>query len=141
MDTKQVSLLLVDDDDVEAELVKRSLSKAKIANQVFRARDGEEALKILRGEHETKVKPPYLVLLYLNMPKLNGIEFLDVIRADENLKKTIVFVLTTSDDERDRLAAYERSVAGYVVKSRAGEQFVNLIEMLTHYWRIVEFPS
>lgn len=140
MPTQPVSLLLIDDDDVEAELVSRSLQNARIANRIFRARDGEEGLNLLREDGENAIPKPVLVLLDLNMPRMDGIEFLDEIRGDEQLKRTTVFVLTTSNDQRDREQAYDRAVAGYIVKSNAGPEFSRLVELLKHFWRVVELP-
>ncbi len=74
------------------------------------------------------------------MPRMNGIEFLNQLRGDEHLKRTIVFVLTTSDDEQDMLHAYEANIAGYLVKEKIGEDFMNLVSLLDMYWRFVEFP-
>lgn len=134
---RQVHILLVEDDDIDAEAIERAFRKARIANPIVRVRDGLEAIDALRGQ---RVDQPFLVLLDLNMPRMDGIEFLKAIRADESLHATIVFVLTTSNDDQDKLAAYQEHVAGYMVKSRAGKDFVNLIELLDHYWRVVEFP-
>lgn len=141
MDAEPVNILLVEDDDVDAEGVERALESAKILNPIHRARDGVEALDMLRGTNgKDAIKPPLLILLDLNMPRMTGIEFLDELRKDENLHRTVVFMLTTSQAERDKLAAYEHHVAGYVAKSKAGDDFTKLIEMLDHYWRIVELP-
>lgn len=84
---------------------------------------------------------PNLILLDLNMPRMGGIEFLEELRTDPNLKDSVVFVLTTSDAEADRLAAYDHFVAGYMVKSKIGENFFQLADMLEGYWRIVELPE
>ncbi|MEO1525119.1 MAG: response regulator [Planctomycetota bacterium] len=136
-----VSILLVDDDQIDVESIRRSFKKQKIANPITVAKDGLEALAILRGEADGEtIDRPYLILLDLNMPRMGGIEFLKTIRDDEELKKSVVFVLTTSDDDRDVVAAYENQVAGYMVKSRVGEDFVEMIGMLDHYWRVIEFP-
>lgn len=140
MASEPISLLLIDDDDVEAEMVHRSLKKVKIANEVIRARDGLEALEILKGKRPTKINGPVLILLDLNMPRMNGIEFLEQIRGDEVLRKLVVFVLTTSNDERDKAAAYDKNVAGYIVKSHAGRDFMNLLDMIEMFWKLVEFP-
>ncbi len=140
MAAEPISLLLIDDDDVEAELVRRSLKKARIANEIYRAHHGLEGLAMLRGEHEKKVPYPVLILLDLNMPRMNGFEFLTELRADPNLKKMVVFVLTTSCDERDRANAYDLNVSGYIVKSHAGRDFTDLLEMIEAYWKLVEFP-
>lgn len=141
MASEPISLLLIDDDDVEAEMVHRSLKKVRIANDVVRARDGLEGLEILRGQREPKITGPVLILLDLNMPRMNGIEFLEEIRADPALRKLVVFVLTTSNDEKDKAAAYDQNVAGYIVKSHAGRDFMNLMDMIEMFWRLVEFPS
>lgn len=141
MPTNPVSILLIDDDDIEAEMVERSLRKARIANDVYRARDGEQGLELLRGENGRTVPNPIMVLLDLNMPRMSGLEFLDIIRQDEKLKGTVVFVLTTSNDERDKIEAYNRFVSGYIVKSSAGPQFTQLIDMIEHFWKVVEFPE
>jgi len=81
------------------------------------------------------------VLLDLNMPRMGGIEFLAELRADPSLRRTIVFVMTTSAAEEDRLRAYEKNIAGYVVKHRLGQSFLESISMLEHYWRVIEFPA
>lgn len=141
MSAKPVTLLLVDDDDVEAEMVSRSLTKARIANNLVRAKDGLEALEILRGETGGVLTRPLLVLLDLNMPRMNGLEFLQTVRADEELKNLIVFVLTTSNDEKDRAAAYDSNVSGYILKENAGADFVELVNMLEMFWNLVEFPD
>lgn len=141
METQPVNILVVDDDDVDAEGLARALKAAKIVNPICRARDGIEAFDVLRGTNGNEPIPsPFLILLDLNMPRMNGIEFLEVLRGDEQLHRTVVFMLTTSQAERDKLAAYDHHVAGYVAKSRAGNDFTKLIELLDHYWRIVEFP-
>jgi CheY-like chemotaxis protein len=135
-----VTILLVEDDDVDTEAVERAFRKARIVNPIVRAKDGAEALRMMRGIDRPVLKRPYLVLLDLKMPGMGGFRFLDELRHDPELRKTVVFVLTTSSDEQDMNRAYEKYVAGYVVKSRAGNDFVDLIGMLDHYWRVVELP-
>lgn len=136
-----VSILLVEDDAIDAEAIQRAFRKHRIANPLQVFSDGLEALECLRGQGESSPPTrPYLILLDLNMPRMNGIEFLEELRNDESLHDNVVFVLTTSDDDRDKVAAYEQHVAGYMVKSKAGEDFMELIALLDHYWRIVEFP-
>lgn len=142
MDHKQVSILLVEDDEVDAELVVRAFRKLKIANPIVIAKDGIDALSHLRGENGlTAVQSPLLILLDINMPRMNGHEFLTELRADPKLHESIVFVLTTSEAEKDRVAAYNHNIAGYLLKSRAGEDFTDVLAMLDHYWRFVEFPN
>ncbi len=140
---KTVSLLLVEDDDIDAEALERALVAQRIGNPLHRACDGEEALEMLRGEgdHSPKLAHPVIVLLDLNMPRMNGFEFLKELRNDPKLSHTVVFVLTTSDDQRDRLAAYEAHVSGYIVKNHnAGAGFVEVAKLLESFWRVVEFP-
>lgn len=74
------------------------------------------------------------------MPRMNGIEFLEELRQDSDFEDSIVFVLTTSDDDQDMVAAYSNHVAGYMIKSKAGEDFIQLIGLLDHYWRVIEMP-
>ena len=136
-----VTILLVEDDDVDTEAVERAFRKARIANPIVRAKDGAEALAMLRGDNGREaLQHPYLILLDLKMPGMGGLKFLEELRRDPELSNSVVFVLTTSSDEQDMAKAYERYVAGYIVKSRAGDNFVGLIGMLDHYWRIVELP-
>ena len=139
--TKDVTILIVDDDDVDADVIRREIVKQHIANPIVRARDGLEALQVLRGDETHQGLPrPYLILLDLNMPRLSGIEFLQELRDDPKLHDSIVFVLTTSDDDRDILSAYQQHVAGYLTKGRIGQPFVEQLNMLELFWRYVIFP-
>lgn len=134
MTSKEINILLVEDDDVAAEAVMRSLKKHGVPASLTWAQDGQEALEVLRGQQPGRSVPrPRLVLLDLNMPRMNGLEFLDALRADEELSNTVVFVLTTSDGDRDRSAAYQRHVAGYIVKTAVGNQFSLLCQLLNDY--------
>ncbi len=142
MSTKTVTILLVDDDMIDVMAVKRSFHELKIVNPVIEALDGVEALEHLRGENgRDKIVSPYLILLDLNMPRMNGFELLEALRSDEALHSSLVFIMTTSADDEDRLRAYQLNVAGYLLKQHAGERFVEAISMLEHYWRVVEFPE
>jgi len=137
-----VNLLLVEDDEVDVQGLKRAFSKSRIGNPITVARDGIEALEILRGENgQTKLAKPHLILLDLNMPRMNGLEFLDAIRADEDLKASVVFMITTSKAEEDKARAYEKNVAGYIVKQDPANTFMQAVALLEHYWKIVEFPE
>lgn len=141
MAANTVTVLLIEDDAIDAEAVERAFRRARIANPIVHVTDGLEGLRVLRGEEgAATLNRPYVILLDLNMPRMNGIEFLDVLRADESLNDSVVFVLTTSDDDRDKVAAYEKQVAGYMLKSNAGHDFMQLTGMLDSYWRIVELP-
>jgi len=139
---KDITILLVDDDDVDMKGVRRSFRDLKITNRVVEARDGIEALTHLRGEEgNPRIAPPYLVLLDLNMPRMGGIEFLAELRSDPSLRRTLVFVLTTSSAEDDRKKAYEKNVAGYILKHRPGHTFTDTMTMLDRYWSGIEFPA
>ena len=141
METKTVTLLVVDDDEIDREAILRSISKERISNPVETAGDGVEALAKLRGVdgHEA-VGRPVIIILDWKMPRMNGLEFLEELRADPDLRETVVFVLTTSYDESDIVDAYRNLVAGYIVKDSAGQDFINLIQFLDAYWRVVELP-
>ncbi len=137
-----VNLLLVDDDEVDVQGLKRAFTKSRIANPITVARDGVEALEVLRGENgKPKLPKPHLILLDLNMPRMNGIEFLEAIRNDEDLKTAVVFMVTTSKAEEDKARAYGHNVAGYIVKQDPAKTFMQAVSMLEHYWTVVEFPE
>ncbi len=138
--TQPVRILLVEDDEVDAMAVKRAFSKNRILNEIVRARDGLEGLEKLEEMSDGPGAEPIIVLLDLNMPRLNGIGFLEKLRQNPRYRGTVVFVLTTSEDDRDKAAAYDNFVAGYMVKSNVGGDFLNLMTMLDAYWRVVEFP-
>ncbi len=142
MEPSQVKVLLVDDDDIDAEAIRRAFKKVKILNPIHRAKDGNEALDMLRGTNQMQaLERPYIILLDINMPGMDGIEFLETVRDDDNLSDCVVFMLTTSTAEQDKVAAYKKQVAGYVVKQNAGEDFLKLTAMLNNYWRVVELPE
>lgn len=120
----------------------RAFDKLNVASEIVCASDGAEALDVMRGTGgKEKIQYPYVVLLDLNMPRMDGFEFLDELRKDEALRQPVVFVLTTSNLEQDRLDSYNKSVAGYIVKQRAGEDFMSMISMLDSYWKIVDLPT
>jgi CheY-like chemotaxis protein len=136
-----VTVLLVDDDDVDVQAVRRAFKKAKIANPVAIARDGQEALEVLRGKDGVApLSRPYIIILDLNMPRMDGIEFLTELRKDPQHRDAVVFVLTTSKADEDRAASYDKNVAGYILKSDVGDGFLNVITLLDCYWRVVLLP-
>jgi CheY-like chemotaxis protein len=138
---KDVAILVVEDDDGDAKTMERAFMRAKIANPRYRAIDGIEALEMMRGENgKQKLNRPYLLLIDLNMPRMNGIQLLQEIRRDPVLKRTIAFVLTTSKREEDKLAAYDLNIAGYILKQTADEDLLRLVKLIDCYWRIVEMP-
>jgi CheY-like chemotaxis protein len=136
----RVPILLVDDDEVDTRAVTRAFRKSAVVNTIVTARDGLEALDVLRGVDREKLPQPYLILLDLNMPRMNGIKLLESIRADAELQPSIAFVLTTSDRDEDKQAAYKHNVAGYFLKSAAGEGYIKIVELLERYVTCVQFP-
>lgn len=137
-DYKPASILLVEDDDIDAMSVTRAFMRMRIANPIVRAKDGIEALEIL---HAGQIECPYLILLDLNMPRMGGLELLKILRTDPTLETSVVFVLTTSKDDEDKLAAYKQHIAGYIIKEKLDHGFEQLVKMLDHYWRLVELPE
>lgn len=138
---RALNIVLVEDDDGDAKALQRAFQKAKIANPLYRVRDGVEALEFLRGQMGITPPKKFVVLCDINMPRMNGLELLSEIRKDPDLCMTLIFMLTTSDDESDIAAAYRNNVAGYIIKSRAGHMFLDLMETLDAYWRVVELPD
>jgi len=133
-----LNILLVEDDEVDVMNVKRAFQKAHITNPLFVAGNGLEALEMLRGGEMPKQRR--LVLLDLNMPRMNGIEFLRELRKDPELSATPVVVLTTSTMDRDKFDAYNLNIAGYLVKPVTFGDFVELMSTLNKYWALVELP-
>lgn len=139
---RDVMILLVEDDDGDAKAVKRAFAKADIGNPIVRAQDGVEAFEFLTGTLDGQsIRPPVLLLVDLNMPRMNGIELVRALRAHPELRRTVVFLLTTSKREEDMAAAYDLNVAGYIIKQNAGADFLNLVGMIDSFWKIVELPA
>lgn len=137
-----VKILLVEDDDGDAKAITRAFKKANIGNPIIRALDGVEALAYLTdGADGMQARPPVLLLVDLNMPRMNGIELIRALRAHPELRRTVVFLLTTSKREEDMAAAYDLNVAGYIVKQNAGLDFLKLVGMIDSFWNIVELPT
>lgn len=124
------NILLVDDDPIEYMKVSRSFKKLKIPNTLIHKTDGLEAKKYL----EETTELPGVILLDLNMPNMNGFEFLSFIKADERLKIIPIVVLTTSNNEKDKVESYKQSVAGYMVKPIRLEEYEKVIETIKDYW-------
>jgi CheY-like chemotaxis protein len=135
---KALNILLVEDDEVDVMNVRRAFEKSHIMNPLFVATDGVEALQMLRRGQVPRARR--LVLLDLNMPRMNGIEFLRELRKDPELSATSVVVLTTSNDERDKVDAYNLNIAGYLVKPVTFDSFCELMVALNKFWTLVELP-
>lgn len=140
--TKKTSLLLIDDDEVDVMTVKRAFKKNNITNPLYIANNGLEALTMLRGTEMPKLLTGQrrLILLDLNMPKMSGIEFLRELRADPELKALPVIVLTTSNEDQDKVEAYNLNVAGYIIKPVTFAKFVEAVGTLNKYWTLSEMP-
>ncbi len=138
-----VRILLVEDNAGDVRLTREALTEAKVANTLTVARDGVDALAMLRREGAYAGEPrPDLILLDLNLPRMNGCEVLTVLKADPDLRRIPVVMLTTSDAERDVLAAYNLGVNAYVVKPVDLERFFRVIESLDGFWlSVVKLPS
>jgi CheY-like chemotaxis protein len=133
-----LNILLVEDDEIDVENVRRAFRKNNIANPLWIAENGIEALQMLRSG--TVPAPRRLILLDLNLPRMNGLEFLQALRSDPALAPLPVVVLTTSNDERDKVDAFNLNVAGYLLKPMTFTAFSELMGVLNKYWTLVELP-
>lgn len=131
-------ILLVEDDQVDAMTVKRALKDINVTNRLDITSNGEEALAFLRNLENEK---PGIILLDLNMPKMNGIEFLQIAKHDDALKKIPVVVLTTSKEEQDKVDSFNLGVAGYMIKPVDYLQFVEVVKTIDLYWTLSELPD
>ena len=137
LDSRVLHILLVDDDEVDVMNVQRAFQRNRMTNPMHVASNGIEALERLR---DGSIPPRRLILLDLNMPRMNGIEFLRELRADPALRTTSVVVLTTSNEERDKIDAYQFNVAGYLLKPVTFVDFIDMMATLNKYWTLVEMP-
>jgi CheY-like chemotaxis protein len=143
MEDKKIHILLVEDDEVDVMNVRRAFKKSNIVHPIYIAGNGLEALAILRGKATIDPAMPQarrLILLDLSMPRMNGIEFLRELRLDESLKSIPVIVLTTSNEDRDKVEAYNLNVAGYILKPVTFSNFVDVMSTLNKYWMLNEIP-
>jgi CheY-like chemotaxis protein len=133
-----LNILLVEDDEVDVMNVRRAFERNNVSNPLYVAGNGLEALEMLRDG--TVPRERRLILLDLNMPKMNGIEFLHALRADPELASAPVVVLTTSNDDQDKIDAYNLNVAGYLLKPVTFSNFCERMTTLNKYWTLVEMP-
>ncbi len=137
-----INILLVEDDEVDIMNVQRAFKKNNIVNPLHIARNGVEALALLKGEGPGPVIPtPRIILLDINMPRMGGIQFLNELRKMPELRAISVFVMTTSNEESDKIAAYDLNVAGYILKPLSFEGFSAAVSILNHYWNLCEMPQ
>lgn len=131
---KTINILLIEDDMIEVMKLKRATGSLNLNHKITEANNGEEALNLLKQKDNL----PDIILLDLNMPKINGIEFLRILKADERLRYIPTIILTTSNNQRDLLECFEIGIAGYVLKPLKYEDYVSKIEKLLAYWSINE---
>jgi len=144
MEDRLINILLVEDDEVDVMNVQRAFKRNHITNPLYIASNGLEALTMLRGGSQATPALPMnrrLILLDLNMPRMGGLEFLQELRADDNLRSTPVVVLTTSNQDFDRIEAYNLNVAGYILKPVTFTNFAELMATLNKYWALCELPT
>jgi len=138
------TILLVEDDDGDADLALRAFQRAKVTNPLVRVRDGEDALDYLfaRGKYAGRdvCDLPAVTLLDINMPKIGGLEVLKAIRADERTKHLLVVMLTSSNEDKDRASAYGHFANSYVLKPADYDEFVVAASQLGRYWMILNAP-
>jgi CheY-like chemotaxis protein len=138
---KVINIMLIEDDEVDVMNVKRAFLKNNISNPLYVASNGKEALQMLQDESENAIPKPSIILLDLNMSKMGGIEFLRIIRQEPALKNISVFVMTTSNQQNDKIDAYNLNVAGYIVKPLSIERFILAVSTLKSYWTLCEYPE
>ena len=136
---QRACIVLVEDDELDIEWVRRAISPLEWVDLAV-ASDGEQALALLRGENCSRVRRPYLILVDINMPRMDGHEFLDELRSDPLLSDSVVFVLTTSTSDRDRRAAFDRHVAGFLDKQRTGPNGRRLRNLFESYLELSDLP-
>ena len=138
MSDRMLNILLVEDDEVDVMNVRRAFERNNVSNPLYVAGNGLEALEMLRNG--TVPSERRLILLDLNMPKMNGIEFLQALRSDPEISSAPVVVLTTSNDDQDKIDAYNLNVAGYLLKPVTFSNFCERMTTLNKYWTLVEMP-
>ncbi|TAM51916.1 MAG: response regulator [Paraburkholderia sp.] len=131
-------ILVVEDDDVDVMTIQRAFKEIRVLNPVVRQENGEMAIDYLRDPSNAT---PCIILLDLNMPVMSGIEFLEIIKADENLRRIPVIVLTTSQEQEDKINSFNFSVAGYMAKPVDYRRFVDVMRSIDVYWSLSELPQ
>ncbi|SIS40935.1 response regulator [Neptunomonas antarctica] len=134
----EVTLFLIEDDDVDAMSISRAFNKLRIGNPIVRAKDGLEALEMLQ---QGDIKKPFIILLDLQMPRMNGLEFIEAVRKEPDFEDSIIFVLTTSRSEDEMMQAYHQQIAGYFLKESSGEGILDVVAVLNGYWKIAYLPT
>lgn len=141
MESEKMKFVVIDDDEIDREVIRRALRKIGSESQIVEAENGIDALQLLRGTpDQAPLAKPYVIILDLNMPQMNGFEFLDELRRDSDLKYTSIFVLSTSNAASDKEQAHSRCISGYIVKSQQNEGFLDAMSMLDQYQQVTELP-
>lgn len=135
MEKQTVHILLVEDDVVDREAMKRVFAKLRISNPLHEAHNGLEALVFLRSEGGPTAERPFFIILDLNMPRMNGFEFLKELRTDPDLRDTVVFILTSSGRYEDVGEAWDYNVAGFLNKGDLEASFLQALNLLEQRWR------
>ncbi len=138
MSIEEKPILLVEDDEIDIMTVKRAVKTLKVTNPLHLAANGEEALEYLEENAHTL---PGIIILDINMPRMNGIEFLNIIKKDPRFLRIPVIVLTTSKEHQDRYETFNLNVAGYMVKPVIFEEFVKVIDLIHKYWSTSRHPD
>tara|TARA_B110000908_G_C9927216_1_gene302299 strand:- start:112 stop:540 length:429 start_codon:yes stop_codon:yes gene_type:complete len=133
----KVTLFLIEDDDIDAMSITREFKRRKIPNPIIRAKDGVEAFELLSSG---KISRPFIILLDLQMPRMNGLEFLTKLRANSDYKNSVVFILSTSQDENDIFNSYKSNVAGYFIKDEVDDAFISIVDVFDSYRNVVHLP-
>jgi CheY-like chemotaxis protein len=134
---KQLKILLIEDDSIEVMKFNRVVNNLELKHKIIEANNGEEALELLKEENIQ----PDIIVLDLNMPKLNGIEFLSILKNDAVLKYIPAIILTTSNNHKDMLECYKIGIAGYILKPLKYEDYIERIQRLLAYWSCNELIS
>lgn len=134
---RKISILQIEDDLIDTMEMDRAAEKIQVPCEIYHAKNGAEALTMLRSQ----ITPPHFIFLDINLPQMNGFEFLQALRADERLSKAVVFILSTSNREQDIALAYQYHVAGYINKDQLENGFADVITMLNAYFSVVSFPN
>lgn len=141
MSKKRMNILLVDDDDLDVEFLQRGLKKIGAEGDLLRARDGLDALEILEKHRQgERIPEPFIILLDINMPRMNGHEFLYELRQTEDAASSRVFIFTTSASEKDIDRAYDNHACGYIVKPNSIQDMSTILNALKHFWDTCEHP-
>ena len=132
-----ITLFLIEDDDIDAMSIQREFKRRHISSPIIRAKDGVEAFELLALG---KIKRPFVILLDLQMPRMNGLEFLTTLRKDSDYKNSVVFVLTTSQDEKDIFNSYQSNIAGYFIKDEIDDDLISIVDIFDAYRKVVYLP-